>query len=144
VFIAFIVANILMVPLGLLAIRGSSFILRVPRKVLLPIILLFCIVGSFAITSSPFGVIIMLVAGIVGWIMEENGIPIAPAILGLVLGELLEQTFMTSMIKAQGDLMAFFDRPLSIVLGSMTLLIWVLAIGGAIWKAARARPAAEA
>jgi TctA family transporter len=112
--------------------------------VLLPIILLFCIVGSFAITSSPFGVIIMLVAGIVGWIMEENGIPIAPAILGLVLGELLEQTFMTSMIKAQGDLMAFFDRPLSIVLGSMTLLIWVLAIGGAIWKAARARPAAEA
>ncbi len=144
VFIAFIVANILMVPLGLLAIRGSAFILRVPRKVLLPIILLFCIVGSFAITSSPFGVMIMLVAGIVGWIMEENGIPIAPAILGLVLGELLEQTFMTSMIKAQGDLLAFFDRPLSIVLGSLTLLIWAMAIGGAVWKAVQARAEARA
>jgi TctA family transporter len=109
--------------------------------VLLPIILLFCIVGSFAITSSPFGVIIMLVAGIIGWIMEENGIPIAPAILGLVLGELLEQTFMTSMIKAQGNLLAFFDRPLSIILGTLTIAIWVLAIGGAVWRAARARAA---
>lgn len=144
VFIAFIVANILMVPLGLLAIRGSAFILRVPRKVLLPIILLFCIVGSFAITSSPFGVMIMLAAGVVGWIMEENGIPIAPAILGLVLGELLEQTFMTSMIKAQGDLLAFFDRPLSVILGSLTLLIWAFAIGGGLWRAVQARAAARA
>jgi TctA family transporter len=144
VFIAFIVANILMVPLGLLAIRGSAFILRVPRRVLLPIILLFCIVGSFAITSSPFGVMIMLVAGVVGWIMEENGIPIAPAILGLVLGELLEQTFMTSMIKAQGELLAFFDRPLSVVLGTLTIAIWVLSIGGGLWRAVRARAAAQA
>ena len=44
----------------------------------------------------------MLVMGIIGWLMEENGFPIAPAILGLVLGEMLEQNFMTSMIKADG------------------------------------------
>jgi len=56
-----------------------------------------------------------------------------------VLGELLEQTFMTSMIKAQGNLLAFFDRPLSVVLGTLTILVWVGAVVGAILKAVRAR-----
>jgi len=144
VFIAFIVANLLMVPLGLIAIRGATYILRVPRRVLLPIILLFCMIGSFAITSSAYGIVIMLAAGIVGWMMEENGIPVAPAILGLVLGELLEQTFMTSMIKTQGDLWGFFDRPLSVVLGTLTIGVWVAAIVGAVLKALRARRAAVA
>jgi TctA family transporter len=144
VFLAFIVANLLMVPLGLVAIRGATWILRVPRRVLLPIILLFCIVGSFAITSSAYGIVIMLAAGVVGWIMEENGIPVAPAILGLVLGELLEQTFMTSMIKAQGDLLAFFDRPLSVVLGTLTVLVWAGAIVRAVLKLVRARGAGHA
>jgi len=142
VFMAFIVANLMMVPLGLIAIRGATYILRVPRRVLLPIILLFCMIGSFAITSSAYGIVIMLVAGIVGWVMEENGIPVAPAILGLVLGELLEQTFMTSMIKTQGDLWGFFDRPLSIVLGALTLLVWGGGVVGAVLKAVRARTAA--
>lgn len=144
VFLAFIVANLLMVPLGLVAIRGATWILRVPRRVLLPIILLFCIVGSFAITSSAYGIVIMLAAGVVGWIMEENGIPVAPAILGLVLGELFEQTFMTSMIKAQGDLLAFFDRPLSVVLGTLTVLVWAGAIVRAVLKLVRARGAGHA
>jgi TctA family transporter len=76
--------------------------------------------------------------------MEENGIPVAPAILGLVLGELLEQTFMTSMIKAQGDLLAFFDRPLSVVLGTLTVLVWAGAIVRAVLKLVRARGAGHA
>ena len=139
VFMAFVVANILMVPLGLAAIRGATYILRVPRRVLLPIILLFCMVGSFAITSSVYGIVIMLAAGVVGWIMEDNDIPVAPAILGLVLGELLEQTFMTSMIKSEGNLLAFFDRPLSVVLGVLTIAVWVFAGFGAIRTLIRSR-----
>ena len=88
-----------------------------PRNVLLPIILMFCVVGSFAMTNSFYGIIMMLVMGVVGWLMEENGFPIAPAILGLVLGEMLEQNFMTSMIKADGALLAFFERPIAGALG---------------------------
>ena len=49
--------------------------------------------------------------------MEEHGFPIAPAILGLVLGEMLEQNFMTSMIKADGALLVFFERPIAATLG---------------------------
>jgi putative tricarboxylic transport membrane protein len=126
VFIIFILANLLMLPLGWLAIKWSKQILRVPRNVLVPVILLFCVVGSFAMTNSPYGIIVMLVMGIVGWIMEENGFPIAPAILGLVLGEMLEQNFMTSMIKSDGSFLGFFERPIAGVLGVVTVLVWAL------------------
>lgn len=126
VFLIFILANLLMLPLGWLAIKWSKQILRVPRNVLVPIILLFCVVGSFAMTNSPYGIGVMLVMGVLGWIMEENGIPIAPAILGLVLGEMLEQNFMTSMIKSDGSLLGFFARPIAATLGIMTVALWGL------------------
>jgi TctA family transporter len=124
VFITFFLANLLMLPLGWAAIKLYRRILDVPRDVLMPLILVFCIVGSFAINNSVFGVGLMLVLGIVGYLMEENGFPVAPAILGLVLGEMIEANFMTSMIKADGDLLAFFARPVAAVLGTVTLLVW--------------------
>jgi TctA family transporter len=124
VFIVFFVANLMMIPLGYAAIRGSRHILRVPRDVLMPIILLFCIVGAFAINNTVFGVGIILVLGLVAFLMEENGFPIAPAILGIVLGPLVERSFMTSMIKGGGDLTHFFARPIAAVIGAVTLAIW--------------------
>ncbi len=108
VFLSFFLANMLMVPLGFAAIRLSRQILRVPKRVLMPVILMFCIVGSFAINNTAFGVVIMLVLGFIAYVMEENGFPIAPAILGIVLGPMLEQNFMTSMIKSDGNFLAFF------------------------------------
>ncbi len=140
VFLIFILANLLMLPLGWLAIKWSKQILRVPRNVLVPIILLFCVVGSFAMTNSPYGIGVMLVMGILGWIMEENGIPIAPAILGLVLGEMLEQNFMTSMIKSDGSLLGFFARPIAATLGVMTVVIWVFML----WRGLKRPVIAEA
>ncbi len=125
VFIIFIIANLLMLPLGWAAIKASRHILSVPRNILVPLILLMCIVGSFAITNSVNAVVIMLVGGLLGWLMEENGFPVAPVILGLVLGEMLESNFMTSMIKADGSLIGFFSRPIAATLGVMTIVIWI-------------------
>jgi putative tricarboxylic transport membrane protein len=125
VFISFFVANLLLLPLGLLAIKSSKQLLRVPRSVLMPIILMFCMVGTFAINNSVFGITVLLVLGLVAYLMEENGFPIAPAILGLVLGPLLEDAFMTSMIKGNGQILAFFERPISAILGIITIAIWM-------------------
>jgi len=136
VFLIFILANLLMLPFGWAAIKMAKQILRVPRNVLLPIILIFCVVGSYAMTNSIYGIIVMLVMGIVGWLMEEHGYPIAPAILGLVLGEMLEQNFMTSMIKADGSLLGFFERPIAATLGVMTALLWA----AMLWRAWRGKP----
>ena len=137
VFIVFFVANLMMIPLGYAAIRGSRHILRVPRDVLMPIILLFCIVGAFAINNTVFGVGIILVLGLVAFMMEENGFPIAPSILGIVLGPLVERSFMTSMIKGGGDLTHFFARPIAAVIGVITLAIWAWVIVG--WALRRGR-----
>ena len=70
----------------------------------MPVIMLFCVVGSFAINNTAFDVTVMLVAGVVAFVLEENGFPIAPAILGVVLGGMLEENFITSMIKSDGSL----------------------------------------
>lgn len=126
VFIIFILANILMFPLGWAAIKSAKQILRVPRNILLPVILIFCMVGSFAMTNSIYGVVLMVVMGVFGWLLEEHGIPVAPLILGLVLGEMLEQNFMSSMIKSDGSFLYFFERPIAGVLGVCTLLVWGL------------------
>jgi TctA family transporter len=139
VFIVFFVANLLMIPLGYAAIRLSRQILHVPRDILMPVILLFCIVGAFAINNTVFGVGIIVVLGLLAYLMEENGFPIAPAILGIVLGPLVEENFMTSMIKSDGNLLGFFERPIAAVLGVITLAIWAWVILGWMLRVARGR-----
>ncbi len=139
VFLTFFVATLLMLPLGVVAIRLAKQVLKVPRDVLVPIILLFCIVGAFAINNTVIGVVMILVLGIIAFLMEDNGFPLAPAILGIVLGPMLERTFMTSMMRAQGDLTAFFDRPIAAALGYLTILVWTLVFLGWIRRSLRAR-----
>jgi len=125
VFIVFFIANIALVPLGFLAIKLSRQLLRVPRRILIPVILVFCMVGAFAINNTVFGISVMLVMGVLAYIMEENGFPVAPTILGIVLGTMLEDNFMSSMIKADGDLSGFFSRPIAAVLGTLVILLWL-------------------
>ena len=94
----------------------------------MPIIMMFCIVGAFAITNSPFAIATMLAFGVLGFLMEENGFPVAPAILGIVLGPMLEGNFFNSMIKANGNFIAFFERPIAGALGVATIAIWIAMI----------------
>ena len=133
VFLCFLLANILLIPLGLLAIRLSRTLLKVPQPVLMPVILLFCIVGSFAINNSVFGIGAMLAFGLIGYVMEDNGFPVAPLILGLILGPLVERTLSQASIIARGDVLMFFERPVSLVLGIVAIVVW----GLIILKAAR-------
>ena len=124
VYLLFIIANLLMLPLGWLCIKVAKRILRVPRDILMPVILVFCIVGAFAINNTAFDVLVMLVAGVVAWILEENDFPISPLILGVVLGGMLEENFVSSMIKANGDPVAFVSRPIAATLGALTIAVW--------------------
>lgn len=66
----------------------------------------------------------MLAAGIVAYVLEANDFPIAPAILGVVLGGMLEENFITSMIKADGNMLSFFERPIAATLAAVTILVW--------------------
>lgn len=125
IFISFFIANLFLIPVGYLSIRLASQILRVPNTVLMPVVLIFSIVGAFAINNSMMGVTVALGAGVVSFLMQENDYPVAPLILGMVIGPIIEQSFMQAMISQNGDLTAFFARPLAAALGIFTILIWV-------------------
>lgn len=124
VFMVFILANLLMIPFGWLCIKAATRILRVPRTILMPVILVFCVVGGFAINNSQFDVLLLIGFGLLGWFLEEHGFPIAPAILGLLLGSMLEEHFIRSMIKAEGDWLAFVERPIAGGLAAFTFAVW--------------------
>lgn len=146
VFITFLIANLLMVPLGLLAIRLAHRILSVPQNILYPVVLVFCMVGAFAINNTVFGIGIMLVFGVIGYFMEENGFPIAPLILGLILGPLIERTLSQASIIARGELLPFFERPVSLILGILAIVIWTAIFGKALlplWKKIRTHSASR-
>ena len=132
IFLSFAIANLLMLPLGIMAIRASRHVLTIPKRVLMPVILVFCIIGAYAVDNTLFSVWVMLVLGLLAYVMEDNGIPIAPAILGIVLGKVIEKNFLITMIKHEGDLLGFFERPVAAGLGIVTLLLWTYLIAAAI------------
>ena len=135
VFIVFIVANLLMLPLGWLCIKAATRILHVPRDVLMPVILMFCLVGAFAINNASFDLLLLIGFGVLGWILEKHGFPVAPAILGMLLGGMLEEHFIRSMIKSDGAWLAFVQRPISAGLAIFIFAVW----GWSLWYTFRKR-----
>lgn len=123
IYLIFIIANLLMVPLGYLAIRGSGLLLRASRAVLMPIIVAFCVVGAFAINNGTLEIVVMLLMGVLGYLLERYGFPLAPVVLGLVLGPIVEKNFMQSVIKTNWDVTQFLTRPISAALMAVTLLV---------------------
>jgi len=129
-YIIFIIANILMIPLGIVMIRLASFVLRAPRASVMPVIVLLCAVGSFATGNNLFLVLTVAAFGCIGYVMERNGYPVAAMVLGIVMGTMVEQSFVTSLIKSDGSILPFFSRPVASVLAAMTFaaLLWPLVV----------------
>lgn len=140
IFIVFIAANILMIPLGYLAIRSSGMLLRVPSSVLMPIIVAFCVVGSFSINNGLLEVIIMLCFGLLGYLLERANFPLAPVVLGLVLGPIVEKNFMQSVIKTEWDMTQFLTRPMSATLMILTITVLVFPLIQSVLTKVRTRP----
>ena len=141
IFICFAIANIFMLVLGYFSIKTFRHILRIPPFMLLPVILVFCIVGAFSINNSLFGVAIMLIFGLLGYIMEENDFPISPMLLAIVLGNLLEKNFIISMVKSNGNFLDFFNRPIAGSLASVAILIWIFPLIRKVYRMVTAKAA---
>ncbi|MEJ1157949.1 tripartite tricarboxylate transporter permease [Prosthecomicrobium sp. N25] len=139
-YIIFILANIIMIPLGIAMIRLATFILHVPRSAIMPVIVLLCAVGSFATGNNLFLVLTVACFGVVGYVMEENGYPVAALVLGIVMGTMVEQNFVTSLIKSDGSIWPFFSRPVASILAFMTFAALLWPVGA--WAVARARQGA--
>ena len=103
-------------------------VLRVRREHLMPIVFVLCVVGSFAIASRTFDIWVMLGFGVLGFGLRQMGCPMAPLVLGIVLGDILDKNFRRGMVLSDGSLEPFLTRPISGVLAAMTLamILWGL------------------
>ena len=110
---------------GLLLTRPLLYVLAVPRERLMPLIFVLCTIGSFAIASRLFDVYVMLGFGVLGFVLRAMGYPMAPLVLGLVLGDILDKSLRRGLVLSDGGLGPFFTRPISLVLW-VTILITLL------------------
>jgi putative tricarboxylic transport membrane protein len=118
------IGNIMLLILNLPLIGIWVQVLKVPYKILFPLILLFCLIGVYSVSNAVFDIYIMILFGIVGYLMKKFDYEGAPLVLAFVLGPLLENNLRKSLIMSQGDFSIFFTRPLSAV--SLVLALFLL------------------
>jgi len=128
-------ATITILIFGLFLVKPLLVILKIRRTVLMPIIFLLCTVGAFATASRLFDVYAMLVIGIGAFFLRRRGYQMAPFVLGLVLGPLLDKSLRRGLVLSDGSLAPFFTRPISLafaVVTIFTLLLYIAAFKAAV------------
>ncbi len=114
-------ATFAMFVLGLSMVKTIVKVLQIPRQKLMPVVFVLCVIGSFAIQSRLFDIRVMIVFGVIGYLMREMEYPVAPMILGIILGDILDKNLRRSLILSDGNLLPFFTRPLCFVIFFITL-----------------------
>lgn len=140
---AALIANIVMYVLMMGMVQVVARIMYVPRTYLLPIILVFCIIGAFALDNTMFDVWVMLAFGVLGFAMERGGFPLGPFVIGFVLAPLMEAKLRTGLMMTNGSIEPIFTRPLSLIFLLIALAL-LLAPFVRLWREARATRAAAA
>lgn len=117
------VGNVILLIMNLPLVGIFANIARVRQSILMPLVLILCMVGAYAVNNSFFDVWVMIVAGIMGFLMERHGYEPAPLVLGLVLGDMMENSLRRSMIIFGGDWLGFFNRAISCTVLIITILV---------------------
>ena len=131
IFAVGLISQFLLIPVGMAGIRVFGTILRLPRNIVMVIVLVFSVIGSYAIRNSFFDVYIMTLFGVIGYFFEFVDIPLPPMILGIILGPMIENNLRVGLIKTHGGLGEFIFDPICMAL---ILLITFVFFGGPILK----------
>jgi putative tricarboxylic transport membrane protein len=121
-------ATVSILVFGLFLIRPLLLVLKIRRTVLMPIIFLLCTVGAFAGASRLFDIYCMIAIGIGAFFLRRRGYQMAPFVLGLVLGGLLDKSLRRGLVLSDGSIEPFFTRPISIGFATVTILILLMYI----------------
>lgn len=111
-----LVTQLLLLPAGWFGIRAFGLILRLPRSIVMVAVVVFSVVGAYALRNDIFDVWVMGAAGVAGYFLEARRVPVAPLILGLILGPMVEENLRTGLIKSSGDVTPFLTRPICLAL----------------------------
>lgn len=126
VIASYLGANILMIIMMLAAVSWIAKVMYLPRTFLLSAILLFCVVGTFALNNRFFDVWVMLGFGVIGFCLERVRVPLGPFVIGFVLAPIAEEQFRAAMMASAGSITALFGRPFAttFLLVSLATLAW--------------------
>lgn len=114
IYITLILANIFMVIVALSLMPVFRKISEIPKNLIFPIVFIFCVVGTFAVRNNVFDVYIMLAIGVFGYILRKKGIPLAPLLIGFILGTPFEEAFRQTLAGSEGSLMIFIQKPIAL------------------------------
>src|SRR5438067_1195683 len=119
-------ATITILLFGLFGVRPLLHILKVRRAILMPIVFLLCTIGAFATASRLFDVYAMIAIGIIAFFLRKRGYEMAPLVLGLVLGPLLDKSLRRGLVLSDGSLLPFFTRPIALAFALVTIFTILL------------------
>jgi putative tricarboxylic transport membrane protein len=122
------IGNFLLLLLNLPLVGIFVSILRIPAKTLMPLILLLCIVGGLAVNNSVMDVWIMIIAGVAGYVFRKLDFPIAPLVIAMVIGPMMENYLRQSLVFSNGDYSIFLGSPISATLLILSVLVVLLPI----------------
>lgn len=125
---AALLANILMWLLMTSSVRYISNLIYLPRSFVLPVVMMFCVIGSYALNNTMFDVWVMLLFGVLGFLLERARIPLGPFVIGFVLAPLAEEKLRSGLMMTAGDITPIFTRPfpLAFTITAVVLLVWPL------------------
>jgi len=129
-----VLATLFMGLYGLSLTRAFVQVLRVPYAYLMPIVFVLCVVGTYALSQRVFDIYVMLFFGIVGFLLRQMRYPMAPLVLGIILGDLLDKSLRRGLTLSDGDLTPFFTRPVSL---AFVLIIALSILANVSWVRAR-------
>lgn len=140
IFMGIMLSSVYLLVVGRLSIRFISRIADVPDRLLMPVVLVLCAFGAYAVNNSFFDLLVMLCMGLVGFLMLKTRIPAAPFLIAFVLGPLLEDSFRQSLQLSEGTIGIFFRNEICIAFWVLTALALALTVRRGL--ATRPRPAA--
>lgn len=123
IFAAFIIANILMLVCGLIAVRGAGKIIAIPGAVLMPIVITLCVVGGYAVNNSTFDLLVVAIFGTVGYLMIKCDFPQPPLLLAMILEPIAEANFRRALTISQNDYSIFYTSPVACIILLVSLLV---------------------
>lgn len=122
IFMALFAANVFMLIFQFYGIKFFCKILQVPKELLTPIVLMFCVIGAYGVGGKIFDVYLLILFGILGYFLSKFNFGTAPVVLGIILGKMAETNFRRGMIMFNGDWSVFFTRPISLLFLVLSLI----------------------
>lgn len=124
-FAAFILANIVMLICELAGLNLFVKLLSIPKAILLPVVIVFCFIGSFSGNNNLFDITLMIAFGFMGYLLKKFKFPLSPLVVGFILAPLLEENLRRSLMRSEGSLMPILTSPIAAVfLAGTAFMIW--------------------